>query len=90
MSESVKRIAVAFDGSSESKRALREGCVLSRALGANLLTVTVIEPLPSYSGYVAAADGSILHTLEEDRDRYYEDLLSVARAQAHDSLQVQV
>jgi nucleotide-binding universal stress UspA family protein len=38
--------------------------------------------VPSYSGYASAADGSILHILEEDRDRYYEDLLSAARAQA--------
>jgi hypothetical protein len=31
---------------------------------------------------MAAADGSILRILEEDRDRYYEELLSAARAQA--------
>jgi nucleotide-binding universal stress UspA family protein len=79
---SVKRIAVAFDGSSESKRALNEGCTLSRALDAALLTITVMEPLPSYSAYAAAADGSVLRTLEEDRHRYYEEILSTARSQA--------
>jgi nucleotide-binding universal stress UspA family protein len=82
MAGSVKRIAVAFDGSDESKRALREGCMMSRALGVALLTVTVMEPLPSYSAYAAVADGSVLRILQEDRDRYYGDILSAARAQA--------
>jgi nucleotide-binding universal stress UspA family protein len=78
----VKRIAVAFDGSEESKRALKEGCTMSRALGVDLLTVTVMEPLPSYSAYAAVAGGGVLRVLQEDRDLHYDGILSDARAQA--------
>jgi nucleotide-binding universal stress UspA family protein len=42
--EGLRRIAVAYDGSSESKRALRRAGALARPVGAALEVITVVQP----------------------------------------------
>ncbi len=51
----IERILVAYDESAEAERALQMAIDLSRALGADLKVVTVVEPLPSYFSYAPSA-----------------------------------
>lgn len=70
----VRRIAVAYDDSPEAGRAFQAALYLAKALGTELRTITVIEELPAYTGYVAGADASVLRMLQQDRTRFYEEL----------------
>jgi len=73
-----RKIAVAYDESSEAERAFRTATQLAKALAAELLTVTVVEELPAYTAYAAGADTTIMRTLHQDRAQFYEELRAKA------------
>jgi nucleotide-binding universal stress UspA family protein len=84
------RIAVAYDGSSEAERALTAAIALAKVMGVGIHTITMLEAPPTYTVFAAVAtDGSVLRTLEEDRDAYYEHLQRLAASKG-DSEGVQV
>jgi nucleotide-binding universal stress UspA family protein len=60
-----RKIVVAYDESPEAERAIRSAIYLSKVLAAELLTVTVAEELPAYTGY-AAAIWSTVYSLAQD------------------------
>lgn len=62
-----KKIAVAYNRSPEAARAFMQAIQLARVLGAELIAITVLEDLPSYSAFAAAVDYALLRTLIEDR-----------------------
>ena len=74
-----KRILVAYDESSESKRALVAGIHLAKSLNAELRAVTVREKLPPYAGYIDAEVPGGTRLLQQQAFDYYRDLQ--ARAQ---------
>src|SRR3974377_1971814 len=51
----IERILVAYDESQEAERALKMAIDLSRALGADLKVITVVEPIPSYFTFAPSA-----------------------------------
>jgi nucleotide-binding universal stress UspA family protein len=77
-----RNIAVAYDESLEARRALTAAIHLAKALGVGLQTVTVMEKLPAYTAFAVSADASIAVILEEDRQKFYEQLQAAARAAA--------
>jgi nucleotide-binding universal stress UspA family protein len=78
------KIAVAYDGSPEADRALTAAISLAKIMGVGIHTITMLEAPPAYTAFAAATDGSVLRTLEEDRDAYYEHLqrLAVSKSDA--------
>jgi nucleotide-binding universal stress UspA family protein len=72
------KIAVAYDGSPEADRALTAAISLAKIMGVGIHTITMLEAPPAYTAFAAATDGSMLRTLEEDRDAYYEHLQRLA------------
>lgn len=72
------KIAVAYDGSPESERALTAAISLAKVISVGIHTITILEKPPAYTAFAAVADGSILRTLEEDRDAYYAHLQRLA------------
>ncbi len=77
-----KNIAVAFDESPESDRALRSAITLAQSLGAELRAISVIKEAPAYTAYARATDPSIARTLEDDRFHFYEELQMRIRKKA--------
>jgi nucleotide-binding universal stress UspA family protein len=77
-----KNIAVAYDESPEASRALAAAIHLAKTLGVVLQTITVMEKLPAYTAFATGADPSMLSVLEEDRNKFYEQLQEKARAAA--------
>jgi nucleotide-binding universal stress UspA family protein len=75
-----KNIAVAYDESPEANRALATAIHLAKALGVGLQTITVMEKLPAYTAFATVADASLTAVLEEDREKYYEQMQAAARA----------
>jgi nucleotide-binding universal stress UspA family protein len=73
-----RKIAVAYDESPEAERALRAAVEFAKALATELLTITVVEALPSYTAYAPGGDTSIMHTLQRDRTQFYEELRAKA------------
>jgi nucleotide-binding universal stress UspA family protein len=71
-------IAVAYDGSPESERALTTAISLAKVMGVGLHTITMLEAPPAYTVFAAATDGAVLRTLEDDRDAFYEHLQRLA------------
>jgi nucleotide-binding universal stress UspA family protein len=65
-----KHIAVAYDDSPEATRALAAGIRLAKTLGVGRQSITVMEKLPAYTAFGAAADPAMLLTLEEDRRNF--------------------
>jgi nucleotide-binding universal stress UspA family protein len=61
-----KKISVAYNESPEASRALAQAIDLAKALGAELQAITVLEDLPPYAAYAAAADSTLAVTLIED------------------------
>jgi nucleotide-binding universal stress UspA family protein len=47
-------------------------------MGVGIHTITMLEGPPAYTAFAAAADGSMLRALEEDRDTFYEHLQRLA------------
>lgn len=72
------KIAVAYDGSPEADRALTAAISLAKIMGVGIHTITMLEAPPAYTAFAAAADGSVLRALEEDRDAFYEHLQRLA------------
>jgi nucleotide-binding universal stress UspA family protein len=72
------KIAVAYDGSPEADRALTAAISLAKIMGVGIHTITMLEAPPAYTAFAAAADGSMLRALEEDRDAFYEHLQRLA------------
>ena len=79
-----RKIAVAYNESAESHRALTAAMQLARSLDAELETITVMVELPSYTAFGAAADPGLPQVLNADRIRFYEELQQRARLLAHD------
>jgi nucleotide-binding universal stress UspA family protein len=77
-----KNIAVAYDESHEAGRALAAAIHLAKSLGLGLQTITVMEKLPAYTAFATSADPSMLNVLEDDRNKFYEQLQNRARAAA--------
>ncbi len=74
------KIMVAYDESSEARRALRASIELAKTLSAELSVVTVLEPLPGYYSFAVSAVPAWNWT-EEKRVRY-SALQAEARQQA--------
>ena len=72
------RIAVAYDGSPEAERALTTAISLAKVMGVGVHTITMLEAPPAYTAFAAATGGTVLRTLEEDRDAFYEHLQRLA------------
>jgi nucleotide-binding universal stress UspA family protein len=75
-----KRIAVDFDESPGAFHALTSAISLAKTLGAELQTVTVVQPPAAYTGYVLAAP-LLSQVLSEDRVKFYEQLEDTAMAE---------
>jgi nucleotide-binding universal stress UspA family protein len=76
-----RKIAVAYNASPESQRALDSAIKLAQSVNAEVETVTVKSDLPAYTGY-AAVDASMVETLRADHLTAYESLQATARARA--------
>jgi len=61
-----KKIVIAYNGSPEASRALAKAIGLAKALGSELHVITVLEALPPYAAFAAAADSTLAVTLVED------------------------
>ena len=68
------KIAIAYDQSPEAERAFTTAIQLAKSLGAELMTITVLEELPAYTAYAAGTDPSAMRTLQQDRLQIYEEL----------------
>lgn len=74
-----KKIAVAYNQSPEASRALAQAIDLAKVVGAELHAVTVLEDLPSYTAFAAAADSTLTVKLIEDAQDQCKLLQSDAR-----------
>jgi nucleotide-binding universal stress UspA family protein len=74
-----RKIAVAYNESPEAQRALSLGVQLAKSLNAELSTITVTTPLPSYTAFAAASGPSLSHVLISDHDEFYALLENKAR-----------
>ena len=80
-----KRMMVAYDESTEAKRALTRAIELAKILGAELRLVTVSEPLPAYVAYADVAFPGSQRMLAEERQAFYSKLQEEAKARAAES-----
>jgi nucleotide-binding universal stress UspA family protein len=78
-----KRIAIAYNESAEAQRALATAIELTRSIGAELETITVVADLPSYTAFAGVAGPSLPRILHEDHVKFYEALAERARQSAH-------
>lgn len=76
------KIAVAYNQSPESGRALRKAIHLARVFGSELHAITVLDDPAPYEAFVAAADICLTRTLENDRRESCVALQASARAAA--------
>lgn len=67
-------IAVAYEEHPESVRALKRAFELAKMFGVPLTVLTITEPLPAYTAFSVAADSSAIHSLEQDRLTFYDEL----------------
>ena len=77
-----KKITVAYNESPEAGRALAQAIELAKALGAELHAITVLEELPPYAAFAAAADSTLAVTLIEDSQEQCAQMHSDARQAA--------
>jgi nucleotide-binding universal stress UspA family protein len=77
-----RKIALAYNESPESQRALVSAIQLAKSLEAELHTVTVMTGLPAYTAYSAAVDASMSRVLMDDRMTFYRKLQEKAKALA--------
>ncbi len=77
-----KKIAVAYNESPESERALACAIQLAKSLDAELSTITVAADLPAYTAFAGATDPVLSQVLTDDRDKFYELLQNKAHASA--------
>jgi nucleotide-binding universal stress UspA family protein len=80
-----RKIVVAYNESPESQRAFVSAIKLAKSLNAELDTITAIGELPAYTAFAGVADSSIVRVLEDDREKFYKNLLDQARVQAESS-----
>lgn len=76
-----QNIIVAYDGSSAVRDALSTAIGLCKVLGTSLQTITVIEPPTPSTGLVIAVAPGVAQNVEEDRKRFYEELVEFAVAE---------
>lgn len=77
-----RRIAVAYNETPESRRALDTAIQLAKTLDAELEMITVMSALPSYTVFASAADPELTDVLRNDRLKFYETLHHDARTLA--------
>jgi nucleotide-binding universal stress UspA family protein len=75
-----RKMAVAYNESPESHRALMAGIHLAKSLAAELHVVTSIADLPAYTAFAGVADPSLPQVLEHDRSTRYSSLVEKGRA----------
>ena len=75
------KLAVAYNQSPESERALATAIQLATTLGAELHTITVMADLPAYAVF-AVAGGAPSQLLKNDQLKFYEGLKAKARLAA--------
>ena len=80
-----KRIMIAFDESTEAKRALSIGVELARDLKTDLRLLTVSEPLPVYAAFMDSELPGARQALLEERNVFYRNLQSegIKHAEEH-------
>ncbi len=76
-----RKLAVAYNQSPESERALSTAIQLARALNAELHIITVVGDLPAYTAF-AAAGGETSRVLIDDQQKFYEALKEKAHSLA--------
>jgi nucleotide-binding universal stress UspA family protein len=76
-----RKLAVAYNQSPESERALSTAIQLARTLGAELHTITVMADLPAYTAF-AVVGGETTRVLVDDQQKFYEALKERARSLA--------
>jgi nucleotide-binding universal stress UspA family protein len=77
-----RRIAVAYNESAESQRALATAMHLAKALGSELEIITVMADLPAYTAFSSVGDPGLPQVLEVDREKFYQHLQEKARLSA--------
>jgi nucleotide-binding universal stress UspA family protein len=75
-----RKLAVAYNQSPESERALSTAIQLARTLGAELHIITVVGDLPAYTAFVVGGETS--RVLLDDQQKFYEALKDKARSLA--------
>ena len=75
-----RKIALTYNESPASRRALVSAIQLAKSLNTELHTVTVMTGLPAYTAYAAAADASLSKMLMNDRVTFYKTLQDEAGA----------
>ena len=81
VSKPFQKIIVGYDDSPAGHDALSAGIELYKLLGTPLQTITIIEPPPTYIGFVLAVDPVVAQSLESDRRRHHEELIEFAVAE---------
>jgi nucleotide-binding universal stress UspA family protein len=76
-----RKLAVTYNQSPESERALSTAIQLARTLGAELHIITVMADLPSYTAF-AVVGGETTRVLIDDQQKFYEALKDKARSLA--------
>ena len=85
-----QKITVAYNGSPEAARALAQAIDLANALRAELHAITVLEDLPPYAAFAAAADSTLTVQLTQDAQDQCKLLHSGAREAAlHKGVELQ-
>lgn len=74
-----KKIAVVYNESPQASRALAQAIDLAKTLGAELHAITVLQDLPPYAAFAAAADFTLTVTLIENSQERCAMLHSDAR-----------
>ncbi len=77
-----KKIAISYDGSQESDRALSSSISLALSLGAELLILTALEDMPAYEGYAEALGPTVANLLKDDHRATFEGILRRAEEKA--------
>jgi len=80
-----KKMIVAYDESTDARRALTHAIELAKLTGAELRLVTVAEPLPGYVAYTDAAFPGSKRVFTEERQNFYNKLQVEAKARAAES-----
>jgi nucleotide-binding universal stress UspA family protein len=75
-------IAVAYDESPESHRAMAAAFHLAKTLHVGLQAITVMEKLPAFTAFAAGSDPTVASMLADDREKYYDHLQTTAREAA--------
>ena len=74
-----KKIAVAYDESTEAARAFRSALEIAKLTSSDLTIITVIERLPAYVSYVSAVAPDVPQILQQEKQTFYRDLHHKAR-----------